>query len=1083
MTPSPAETSLRLMQDASLRLQQAQVNISTAVQGVSRQFQANYEAIKATQNMSPQVAQALYMARNPNYTSQDLARNPFGVPSESMLPSPLMMTPSETGVFRPRAPSPGFGALPPMGIPSFSNRMLSPIGLGYSLPQPMFQSPAEQQQTFGDMSSMNAYAAASKIPGVMGQGIGFGAAAMAGAKLGGAFGPWGRAIGAGVGMLGAGLAGIPSAVGGMADMVTGIPMETIRMGADIQNATRGFVTSGAGLSPTGRGLTREASRELASGIRDMAADSSNTSGMNKADMMNILKQGGQAGLFDMAQSVPDIKNKLRETANTIKEFMQLTNDPSLTSVIQQMGQMQQMGMTQAQMSQAAQGMRAYSRQAGTSIQGLKEIGGLPGAATFQGAGLTAGAGFQYGNFAAGMTRQMVAGGNMSAQQLALLGGVSGMTQRDIQAQAAFSSMPLYAAKSGRFGAKGWTAAADGASDYMAAGGAQGMVTDAYRNLSAGVAKGGIGALAMFQLQGREVADSATSKKTPGELMAERYMMALNTGKQLGMGGIEGFATGAQIMFGRDQGEQMIHMMKSGGLGQLQRSSFDQMQDLAGMQRSAMGNRPLLPASFTGGIGGALSKAIEYPSNAMGRGIDNIGNFLADFPLIGGPESGMVRRRRSYNDSINTESTRRYAGSAAGTRTRIGSGKGANTAGTLSTDPDTFINELANSMSGMDPSDTGKAAKRLNVSGAALQVAAVSVAKKLESRGGSLWSSLTSGEAWNLESPQVKEELDKAAKSIPGYANKTDEEKAEIMKLLLLEASQRPGAKRALAAGMSDAAGDFEEKQKEAVDRVLKSNKAKMAKLQSDAGISTGIWRDDVGERLMGFIGDNPVGGKTQVEIMGIAEGATPALYKAWTGAGGKGTIDDFAEAIRKAQTGSFKGVLSDDDLREGLGELAKTPAAYGQLQDLALSNKLTTAIFSQAGMQQLSSKMKVGALRNPEAYTSFREILEKYDPSKFGDKEEKYRQAAIDIHGEGPKAEEAAALLGRYTTERLTSQMRQDTETAPATGAAAKRVKRDDTAFANLAANLPEKVFSNAVDSFGTAVKDLKQLITEELGH
>jgi hypothetical protein len=172
---------------------------------------------------------------------------------------------------------------------------------------------------------------------------------------------------------------------------------------------------------------------------------------NRQDLMQMTKQGGRAGLFDMAQSVPQIKQQLRTTATTIKQFMELTNDPDVSNVIRQMGQLRSFGMTQQEMVTAAQGMKTFARAAGTTVGGVQQMGGLPGAMTFQQAGLTPGTGFQYGNYAAASARQLVASGEVNPRQLALMGGVQGIAQRDIQAQAAMGSMPLFGAANAQYG--------------------------------------------------------------------------------------------------------------------------------------------------------------------------------------------------------------------------------------------------------------------------------------------------------------------------------------------------------------------------------------------------------------------------------------------------------------------------------------------------------------------------------------------------------------------------------------------------------------------------------------------------------
>jgi hypothetical protein len=391
-------------------------------------------------------------------------------------------------------------------------------------------------------------------------------------------------------------------------------IEQRQMGAGLQNMSRSWAVTGGDISPFGQGLSRGASQKLAGGIQDMADDpgfKEQTGGMfNRQDLMNITKQGGQQGLFDMAQEVPQIQQKLRQTANTIKQFMELTNDPDITNVIRQMGQMQQLGMTQQDMTKAAQGMKTYSRAAGTSIGGLQDIGGMPGAATFQQAGLSAGQGFQYGNFAAASARQTVASGAVSPRQLSLMGGVQGMAQRDMQAQAAFSSMPLNAAANAQFGAGGWGVNQGGVGQET--GGAFGIVNRANQAMSSAVQEGGLGALAAFPLKQREIADSVQSQMTPQTAMAQRFSTAMSTGQQLGLSGQGAFAAGARTLYGDDVASQMMTQASSPGFWKAQK------QVLRGPQRE-LGARTMRRAEAASPMWGGIPKGIGRGLGLTGRG--------------------------------------------------------------------------------------------------------------------------------------------------------------------------------------------------------------------------------------------------------------------------------------------------------------------------------------------------------------------------------------------------------------------------------------------------------------------------------
>lgn len=559
-TPSSAETSLQLMQQASQRREMSrQAIVATSV---GEQYRQQLSQIQSQQSISP-------------YGAQMLAGHMPGAQGygQGYMPSPLTMTPPSTGVFRPPSP-PGMTPMAPMHRPPIPFTPFQP-----RLPEPMFQSAYDQQAQLSDMRQNQMFSYASQAPGVAAQGAGIAAGAYAGARMGARFGRYGRVAGA---IGGAALAGFSGVAGGMRDLAQTFmqpAIETRQLGAGIQNMSRNWVVQGPQMHAMGRGLTRDASIEMAEEVRNLSGEDrfqEQTGEMfNRQDLMKIMGQGGKAGLFDMAQSVPQIKQQLRQTSITIKQFMELTNNPDVTSVIRDMGRLRQFGMSQQEMVEAAQGMKAYSRAAGTTISGLQQIGGLPGAMAFQQAGLTAGTGFRYGNFAAASARQLVASGDINARQLSLLGGVQGIAQRDIQAQAAFSSMPMFAAMNAQFSGGQW--GVNQGARGQAGQGAFGMVQGSLQALNQAVRQGGLGALAQFPLEQRRIADEATAAMTPEQQMAQRFEMAMTTGQRLGLKGQGAFAAGARTMYGDEVAEQMMVQARSPGFWRGQQQQIQRRQ--------------------------------------------------------------------------------------------------------------------------------------------------------------------------------------------------------------------------------------------------------------------------------------------------------------------------------------------------------------------------------------------------------------------------------------------------------------------------------------------------------------------------
>jgi hypothetical protein len=485
-----------------------------------------------------------------------------------------------------------------------------------------------------------------QVPSALGQAAGIGAGAFAGAKLGGAFGPIGMAAGAIGGGLLAGRTGIAETIGDFAQLPFRPMAETRQMGMAAQRMSQDWVVSGPQLHATGRGLIQQAGIGLAGGMRELASDSGfkeQTGGMfNRQDLMRMTQMSGQAGLMDMAQSVPAIQQQLRQVAVTVKKFMELTNDPDITNVIREMGQMRSFGMNMGQINQAAENMKMFSRAAGTSIRGMREAGGMPGAAVYQGMGLTAGQGFDYGNYSLAMARQTVAGGAVDPRQLAILGGVQGMAQRNMQAQASFLSTPMFAAANASYGAGGWGAGENPAS--MDGGrGAFGMVTGAVQNMNAAVRRGGIGALASFGMQQQEIADEAASKMTPMEQTAQRFRMARETGQRFrGMNAMDQFNFGAQLMYGPEVANQMSVQARNPDMWASQQRMYQQRADqLAseGRQRTIdaapgffghLAEKTGIPKAL-GSAGAQIKEGVSAPFRDLGSWagdkMDRIGDYF------------------------------------------------------------------------------------------------------------------------------------------------------------------------------------------------------------------------------------------------------------------------------------------------------------------------------------------------------------------------------------------------------------------------------------------------------------------------
>ena len=667
---SPAQAAAELSAQASAQMQAAQQMMPGVVQSPTaaflfgQQFQQQFSQAQAQSSMNPYAANMLGTFTQP-----------------SALPSAMMMTPASTGIFRPPMPyGSGAGGTPmsPMPVMPLFNTPFTP-----QLPPPSFRTPWEQEIQQRELRADQLYAMSSQAPRFGGMAAGYGAGALAGAAVGGRFGMLGRGVGAVLGGLAAHYSGFASGMGemGMFPMRPGI--EAHEMGLSAQRMSQDWVVAGPNLHSLGRGLSRDASMELGSGIQRLAESRSfkNETGgqFNRHDLMQIMQKSGQAGLMDFDQSVDRIQEQLRKVSRSVSRFMELTNDPDVNSVIRRMGQMHTFGMSVPEIENAASSMRSYSRAAGTTVGGLWQQG-LPGAMTYQALGLSGGAGLQYGMYSAAAARQAVATGTYSNAELAMFGGAQGVAQRNMQAQGAFMSMPMFGAAVSSYGAGGWGMNA-GALAHMGSGaGPQGMVMSAVSGMNAAVGAGGIGALAMMPLQQRQIQDQAARTMSPYEQTAMRFSMAADTGKFLGLKGAGGFAAGARMLYGDEVATQMMTEAANPAYWRAQRSMIRQERDdIARSQRQHI--MDAAPGVF-GQIGRQISTVLDITplgeiTRSVGRGWrDHISRPLQEQK---DRAAGIITRDR-LDPGMSADLSSKEGRAAYAARRRVGAGAGRGRSG-------------------------------------------------------------------------------------------------------------------------------------------------------------------------------------------------------------------------------------------------------------------------------------------------------------------------------------------------------------------------------------------------------------------
>ena len=576
---SPSQVAAELSAQATANLQYAStIGPQTArnmpqLMAFGQQFQQQFSAAQSMQSYNPYLANMMGGAMG------------GGGGSQMNLPSPIMMTPASMGVFRPPMEGASFAPIPPMYSMPLIKTPFTP-----QVPQAMFQTAWDQEMRQRDYRADAIYSYSMQAPRAGGNLAGYGMGAMAGAMVGGRMGS--PLLGAAVGTLAAGVSGFSGGMGDLAMMPFRPQLEARSMGAGIQNMSQNFLVGGQQLHQSGVGLTRAASRQLATGVMDMVDSQGfrgQTGGMfSRGDMMQMLSTGGQAGLMDFAQNTDQIKEQLRKAAVSVKKFMELTNDPDMNSLIRRMASMQHLGFSMNDMTAAAGNMRRYARSAGTSIDGIMEAGGA-GAMMYQGMGLSGASGMNFGMFSAMAARQAVASGSFTPAELALRGGVSGVAQRNVQAQAAMMSMPIVGASMSSFQNGSWGVNYGQVANQMSGrGGATGFVMGAANNLARAAQQGGVGALSLYGLQSADMNDAISRSMSPEQQMAMRYQSALSLGQQFGLKGAGAFAVGAEKMFGREVASDMLKMasnpefwksLRAGNARQRDELARQQFQDI------------------------------------------------------------------------------------------------------------------------------------------------------------------------------------------------------------------------------------------------------------------------------------------------------------------------------------------------------------------------------------------------------------------------------------------------------------------------------------------------------------------------
>lgn len=341
--------------------------------------------------------------------SDPMVAAPYSVSGQSP-PSPLLPIPS---MYRTR---PGYEFARPFEAASYSGTELERL----------------RTQGFAGFAEGAGSAFAGAAGGVVMGGIG--------AAVGGYFG---GVAGAEKGMMWGSLAGSLLAYHPAARAVASTVMRpAIEQRADeiqLQSASRRFVMGGGGLDLTGAGLGEREAGRLGRAFTRIARESDGE--VTRQDIVQMTQLAGEQGLLNAAQDADEIAKVMKSMMSLVGTMAKVTGDPDFRNNIQRIAQLKQLGVGMGDMDIATQNLAHYARMAGVSVDQVMARDGLQGATVYQGAGLNAGQGMMVGAASAGQARALEASGALSSQQIALLGGQQGVSQRLTEMSAAMMSGP------------------------------------------------------------------------------------------------------------------------------------------------------------------------------------------------------------------------------------------------------------------------------------------------------------------------------------------------------------------------------------------------------------------------------------------------------------------------------------------------------------------------------------------------------------------------------------------------------------------------------------------------------------------
>lgn len=389
--------------------------------------EAAMAAMAAHQNMIQQTLQAAQMTRYPPPPSAPM-------PSVSVMGGMSPFAGMMGGGFGGGGGGFGGGAAP--GFAGGATNVLGSMGpaprlpsifnpFAPTLPAAHFSSPA--MRSLQVMQTQQ-----SQMMGTI-AGIGEGALGIGGSILGGMVGGRFGMLGGIAGSLGGGML-----AHGVANMIFNPVTQDFARGRQIQAMTAPFMVSGPNMNTmTGQGLSAQAGRDVATGIRHLQRDYDfERTGFNTQDALRIMQMSASTGLLTGANSPDQIVSKVKEISKTVKVLMRITGDPDVRDAIQSLGQMRELGFAGLGAQAGAVANRAaFARMAGMSQAGMNQVG-MAGAGMAEQFGLAGSTGYSAGMAGAGLANLAASSGALNDLQLARAGGRQGLGQISAMGQLA-----------------------------------------------------------------------------------------------------------------------------------------------------------------------------------------------------------------------------------------------------------------------------------------------------------------------------------------------------------------------------------------------------------------------------------------------------------------------------------------------------------------------------------------------------------------------------------------------------------------------------------------------------------------------